>query len=144
MGRIICILLVLGVCISLIRTLYHTRQLHQFAKQLFDMNLPVDTKVVEQYTTYGNAYGKEKRMRYTAVLVLETSQSDELIKGYYFKQNYRSVNEESEVGALIEIMRPHSPYVQSSYLNQTSIHLESLEQAADYEGLVIIMITDYQ
>ena len=142
-GMTICIALVVVVCISLIRTLHHTRQLRQFAQQLFEITLPADTKIVEQYTTCGNAYGKENKMGFTAVLLLETSQSDEFIKGYYFKQNYKCINKESEIRPSVEIIRPESPYIQSRYLNQGSIYLESLEEEDEYENLVTVMITDY-
>lgn len=138
---LICIPLTILFILSSLYLAMNNKALEDFSKQLFEYKLPPDTIIVKQYKRYGSLEGSKNKEEYLAAILLETRLSEETIKGYYFKGNFKSAKKDGN-STNIEIYRPEDTVVKSEDYENETLSLTGLKKERSSNDYIMVIIKD--
>lgn len=138
---LICTTLTMLLILSSIHTAMNKRMLESFARQLYEYELPPNTTLIEQYQLHGELGGNDHKEHFMAAILLKTQLSEEIIKGHYFKGDFKSAKKEGN-STSIEILKPQGMLVEPAEADYKTITLKSLENESDLEDYMLVIIKD--
>jgi hypothetical protein len=116
--------------------------LNNFAKQIYNCNLPDKTKLIECKKTCGKLNGNGNGMDYFACILIKSDLSFKELKKYYSRIKFKPADNESKSSVYPEIFKVKDFKIDSEYLENKKLIFESLKKKKIFQKYYYIIIYD--
>lgn len=117
-------------------------KLNKFARQLFDLELPQGSSVVEEKKICGKLNGNGNSMDYLACLLIKSNKSKQELDDYLNNLTFHCVENQEKECTEKEVVKVDGEILQSKYLEHETIMFESLEDEMNFSNYYALVIYD--
>lgn len=116
--------------------------MNKFARQLFDLELPQGSSVVEEKKICGKLNGNGNSMDYLACLLIKSNKTKEELDDYLNNLTFHCVENQEKECTEKEVVKVDGEILQSKYLEHEKIRFESLEDEMKFSNYYALVIYD--
>lgn len=139
---IISFLFVFLISLFIFAPLINNYKLSIFAHQLDTFALPQSTMQIEKKTICGKLNGNGNGMDFLVCTLVKSDLSLDALKQHYYGITFKTVGNDEEHKAEIEVLHVNGSEVKTTYLQHGRINFDTLKNNLDYSNYYIVLLYD--